>query len=287
MRTNDKHIVKKVCTFLPFYFFTLFPLASAAQGFTKDVQKKEASSGTVTIHHDAAIDDLVNGSSATRKQQPAKPASTTGTTGTTSSAGSASSTKTNGNATATTPKDVKDKEQKSQQKDDKAKEQKSQQKDDKGKEQKCNEQKLKEEKPKEEKNKEEKAKDDKAAEDKSHEEKGHEKEDSGRHEQTTDSTKINTEVNLHRRSYKVDGYRIQVFAGGNTRNDRQKAESIGRRLENLFPEDAVYVHFYSPRWICRMGNFRNYGEARQRLVEVRKQGYKSATIVKGKIIVYQ
>lgn len=89
------------------------------------------------------------------------------------------------------------------------------------------------------------------------------------------------------RPYKTTGFRVQVFAGGNTRSDRVKAEQTGHSLEQLFPNDAVYVHFYSPRWICRIGNYRTYEEARAKMMEIRQLGYTSATIVKGKIIVTQ
>ena len=85
--------------------------------------------------------------------------------------------------------------------------------------------------------------------------------------------------------YKITGYRVQAFAGGNSRKDRQKAEQTGNQLRMLFPSEAVYTHFYSPRWICRMGNYRTYEEAHQMLQEVRKLGFSSATIVKGKITV--
>jgi len=87
------------------------------------------------------------------------------------------------------------------------------------------------------------------------------------------------------RTYKVMGYRVQAFAGGNSRKDRQKADQIGNELRTLFPTEQVYVHFYSPRWICRMGNYRTYEEALQQLHEVKRLGYTAATIVKGKITV--
>lgn len=87
------------------------------------------------------------------------------------------------------------------------------------------------------------------------------------------------------KSYKVTGYRVQVFAGGNTRADRQKAEKIGNALKSYFPDHPVYVHFYSPRWICRMGNYRSYEEAHRILQEVKELGYKQATVVRGKITV--
>ena len=85
------------------------------------------------------------------------------------------------------------------------------------------------------------------------------------------------------RTYKVMGYRVQVFAGGNSRKDKQQAEQTGSQLRMLFPTEAVYTHFYSPRWICRMGNYRTLEEANQMLQEVKKMGYTAATVVKGKI----
>ena len=85
--------------------------------------------------------------------------------------------------------------------------------------------------------------------------------------------------------YKINGYRVQVYAGGNSRDARIKAERIGKEINSLFPGEPVYVHFYSPRWICRMGNYRTYEEANERLRAVKKLGYSSAIIVKGKITV--
>ena len=87
------------------------------------------------------------------------------------------------------------------------------------------------------------------------------------------------------KGYKVNGYRVQVYAGGNSRDSRQKAEKTGKEINSLFPGEPVYVHFYSPSWICRMGNYRTYEEAHQVLNAVKKMGYQSAIIVKGKITV--
>ena len=84
-------------------------------------------------------------------------------------------------------------------------------------------------------------------------------------------------------THKVTGYRVQVFTGGNTRNDRIKAENVGNAIKSKFPEQPIYVHFYSPRWICRVGNFRTYEEAHELLQEVQKMGNKQASIVRGKI----
>ncbi len=87
------------------------------------------------------------------------------------------------------------------------------------------------------------------------------------------------------KGYKVNGFRVQVYAGGNSRDSRIKAERTGREINAIFPGTPVYVHFYSPRWICRMGNYRTIEEASEVLREVKKLGYSSAIIVKGKITV--
>lgn len=103
--------------------------------------------------------------------------------------------------------------------------------------------------------------------------------------ETPDSIDVDDNHKKVMRGQKVNGYRVQVFAGGNSRNDRIKAERIGSEIKSLFPGVPVYVHFYSPRWICRMGNYRTYEEAHDVLNRVKNLGYQSAIIVKGKITV--
>ena len=96
---------------------------------------------------------------------------------------------------------------------------------------------------------------------------------------------VDNQQRTARSTRKVTGYRVQVFAGGNSRNDRIKAEATGSEIKALFPGVPVYVHFYSPRWICRMGNYSTYEEAHEVLTRVKNLGYSSAIIVKGKITV--
>lgn len=108
---------------------------------------------------------------------------------------------------------------------------------------------------------------------------------SGKQETETDIPTVDMRKKIPLRSYKVNGYRVQVFAGGNSRNDRVKAQKAGSDVKMAYPDIPVYVHFYSPRWICRMGNFRTYEEASAVLKGVKKLGYKQACIVSGKITV--
>ena len=88
-----------------------------------------------------------------------------------------------------------------------------------------------------------------------------------------------------RGGHKVMGYRVQAFAGGNSRKDRQQAEQVRNSIKSHYPNVPVYVHFYSPRWICRVGNYRTYEEAHQMLVSLSELGFSQATIVKGKITI--
>ena len=194
-------IIKKVIVILPFYLFTFLPLT--AQTFTQRIQKTTAGEGTITIHQDTAIDELVNGPVSSAKPAPAPK--------------------------KTTPAPVKPAT---------------------------------------------KAKDTPVTQIKdttvSH----------SQQETETDSTQITP-----KRVFKTVGYRVQVLAGGNTRQDRQRAEQAGRSLRTLVPGEEDYVHYYSPRWICRLGNYRTYEEAHEKMLEVRKLGYDAATVVKGKITV--
>ena len=104
-------------------------------------------------------------------------------------------------------------------------------------------------------------------------------------ETKTEDDALNTTTTTVANTHKVMGYRVQAFAGGNSRKDRQMAEQIRNDIKSHFANVPVYVHFYSPRWICRVGNYRTYEEAHQMMVNLQKLGYKQASIVKGKITV--
>ncbi len=102
---------------------------------------------------------------------------------------------------------------------------------------------------------------------------------------SSESGNVNTDKKVMRNSTTMTGYRVQVYSGGNTRDDRNNAERIGRAVKTKFPDLPIYVHFYSPRWICRVGNFKTYQEADNVLKDIKAMGYNDACIVKGKITV--
>lgn len=185
-------------------------MGADAQTFTQRLQKSGQGDATVTVHHDKAIDDLVNGARLGTTVSPVKGSSVE-------------------KGQTASPVSKKQPAQSSQEK-----------------------------KP------------------------AHQQPKETVSHQTVDTAAVQ---HSSARTYKVTGFRVQAYAGGNSRKDRQKADQIGNQLRELFPSEQVYVHFYSPRWICRMGNYRTYEEALQQLQEVKRLGYEAATIVKGKITV--
>ena len=52
---------------------------------------------------------------------------------------------------------------------------------------------------------------------------------------------------------KTRGYRVQVYAGNNSR--------VSKQVEAEFPDLPVYTYFRPPRWLCRVGDFRTIEEA--------------------------
>ena len=86
-------------------------------------------------------------------------------------------------------------------------------------------------------------------------------------------------------SRKVQGYRIQVYTGPNNRIGKNGAHEAANKVKSIFPSIDVYPHFQSPRWRCLVGTFHNHGDALQMLNRLKREGFKSASIVKEMIIV--
>ena len=101
-------------------------------------------------------------------------------------------------------------------------------------------------------------------------------------EATNDTVSI---INIGR-PHKIIGYRVQAFAGGSSRRDKQKAEQTASAIKQMFPSESVYTQYDNPRWTCRVGNFRTREEAKAMLSEIRKLGSNSANIIKTRVTVY-
>ena len=83
---------------------------------------------------------------------------------------------------------------------------------------------------------------------------------------------------------KTTGFRIQAYAGNNTRAAKNDAYGVAARVRQYFPELAVYTSFNPPRWICRVGDFRSIEEADAVMRKLKATGvFKEVSIVKDQI----
>ncbi len=91
-------------------------------------------------------------------------------------------------------------------------------------------------------------------------------------------------VSAPRKFAKKIGYRVQVYVGNNSRQARAEATAVGERIRAEYPELGIYTMFQSPRWLCRVGDFITYEEARLKAQELRKvSGFKEVAVVKDQI----
>lgn len=239
--------------FVTLFFMLICGMATTqAQTFTEHIQKKQNGQGSVTIHQSKQIENLVNGTTSGTKQTTSQAKDKSATT---SHAAQNDSIK-------KTPKP----DRKSVEPDSIKKDTARESKPDSAKTERNEAQKKENERSETAKRTE------------STDQKG--LEEAGMEIPTVDMRK-----KIMRRSYKVTGYRVQAYAGGNSREDRIKAEKIGSEIKMKFPDQPIYVHFYSPRWICRVGNYRSFEEANRMLQDLKTMGYEQACIVRGKITV--
>ena len=83
---------------------------------------------------------------------------------------------------------------------------------------------------------------------------------------------------------KSSGYRVQVYAGNNTRQAKNEAYSVASDIKERFPDLPVYTSFNPPRWLCRAGDFRSIEEADAMMRQLRATGvFKEVSIVKDQI----
>lgn len=90
-----------------------------------------------------------------------------------------------------------------------------------------------------------------------------------------------------RRVIRKPGYRLQVYAGNNTRQAKNEAHNAASRIREHFPELPVYTTFNPPRWLCRAGDFRSIEEADAMMRQLRASGvFKEVSIVKDHINIH-
>ena len=81
------------------------------------------------------------------------------------------------------------------------------------------------------------------------------------------------------------GYRIQIYAGNNTRQSKEEALKAAAYIKNKYPEIPVYTEFVSPRWVCRVGDYKTIEEADQVMRMIKKTRiFKEMAILPNQII---
>jgi len=87
------------------------------------------------------------------------------------------------------------------------------------------------------------------------------------------------------RRVRSTGFRIQVYAGSNTRQSKSEANRMASLVRSTFEDVNVYTRFISPRWTCRVGDFKTREEAVELLRRMREtRKFPEASIVKSQII---
>lgn len=95
------------------------------------------------------------------------------------------------------------------------------------------------------------------------------------------------EDSVPRKRMRVDGFRVQVYYGGNNHKSKLQAQRMAERAKIWFENQSVYTSFASPHWICRVGDFKTREEAMELLTAMRESGrFPMAVIVKSKVNVF-
>lgn len=85
---------------------------------------------------------------------------------------------------------------------------------------------------------------------------------------------------------KLRGYRIQLYAGNNSKQARNEANDVAERFRESYPNMGVYTYFRPPRWLCRVGDFRSIEEADAMMRQLKATGrFKEISIVREQIII--
>ncbi len=89
------------------------------------------------------------------------------------------------------------------------------------------------------------------------------------------------------KTLKARGFRVQIYAGNNSRAARNEATAIAEKVKKEFPEMPVYTYFQPPRWLCRVGDFKSIEEAHVAMRKLKASGgFKEAAIVREQINIF-
>ncbi len=89
---------------------------------------------------------------------------------------------------------------------------------------------------------------------------------------------IDSTLHTNRQSRKIEGYRIQIYFGGN----RKRARRVKARFLRQYPDKQAYTLYQRPNFKIRVGNFRNKLEA-QKLYHALNKDFNTVFIVPTRI----
>ena len=80
------------------------------------------------------------------------------------------------------------------------------------------------------------------------------------------------------------GFRVQVYAGNNSRQARSQAYDVAAKVKEEFPDMPVYTYSQPPRWLCRVGDYKTMEEAHSAMRMLKATGvFKEVSIVREQI----
>lgn len=98
---------------------------------------------------------------------------------------------------------------------------------------------------------------------------------------------VRTGASESQRVIKTRGYRVQVYAGNNSRQARDEANSVAEKVKEKFPDMPVYTFFQPPRWLCRVGDYKSIEEAHVAMRQLKAAGnFKEVAIVREQINIH-
>ena len=57
------------------------------------------------------------------------------------------------------------------------------------------------------------------------------------------------------------GFRVQLYSSNNAYKAKKDAMSLEKELNNLYPDQHIYVSYAAPFWKVRIGDFTSYFDA--------------------------
>ena len=76
------------------------------------------------------------------------------------------------------------------------------------------------------------------------------------------SVLLDEAVNGKRELVEIDGYRVQIYSSNSKKKKKSEALELESQLKDKINQ-TIYVQYLTPFWKVRLGDFRNYEEAKE------------------------